>query len=305
MAEVSRKDIEALVLALDTKVRAGSLSWKTATNVWAVITKMFKDSVRSKVPGLRVREDNPCSDVEGPDRGGQRSKAFLFPTELLKFAEADVVPLEWRRLVAIAVYLGARASELEALEWTDIDLEHGKVNIHQAISRDSRDVTKSTKSDAPRTFSMEPELMPLLRAMHAEAGGRGRVVREMPRHRDLAEGFRDWLRKAGVDRPELFISDRTRLNIRFHDLRATSVTWQTVRGDHPAIIMSRVGHEDFETLKKYLRQAEVLRPGFGECFPALPPCLLGPGNVPTNRLERAKPSKLLRGGRDSNPRPPA
>ncbi|MEZ4375511.1 MAG: hypothetical protein R3B07_32165 [Polyangiaceae bacterium] len=112
MAEVSRKDIEAaMVLALDTKVRAGSLSWKTAANVWAVITKMFKDSVRSKVPGLRVREDNPCSDVEGPDRGGQRSKAFLFPTELLKFAEADVVPLEWRRLVAIAVYLEARASD--------------------------------------------------------------------------------------------------------------------------------------------------------------------------------------------------
>jgi hypothetical protein len=52
--------------------------------------------------------------------------------------------------------------------------------------------------------------MPPLRAMHTEAGGTGRVV-VMPRHRDL--------------------SDATRIDLRFHDLRASCVTWMAVRGD--------------------------------------------------------------------------
>jgi hypothetical protein len=49
----------------------------------------------------------------------------------------------------------------------------------------------------------------------------------------------------------------------------------TVRGDSPALVMNRVGHEDWETMKKYLRQAEALVQGFGEVFPALPRSLLG------------------------------
>lgn len=296
MPSVTRDDIQRLVLALDTKIQAGELGWKTATNVWGVVTKMFKDSVASKLPALQVRRDNPCADVEGPDRGGAKSKAFLYPSELLTFAEAEAVPLEWRRLVVLAVYLGARTGELEALEWSDIDLDHGKINIHRSMDR-VRGVLKSTKSDNPRTFTMEPTLLPLLRSMHAAAGGSGRVVQGMPSY-GVASQFREWLRVAGVDRPELFASDATRLNIRFHDLRATSITWQVIRGDNTHLVMGRVGHEHYETMRKYLRQAEALRDGFGDCFPTLP---AGLSIVPPNRPKGPKSLKSLRPQRDSNP----
>jgi hypothetical protein len=72
-----------------------------------------------------------------------------------------------------------------------------------------------------------------------------------------------------------------RFNLRFHDLRASTVTWMAVRGDGAEKIWQRVGHEDWETMRKYMRVAEVLVEGFGEVFPALPESLLGPAdNVP-------------------------
>jgi integrase len=310
--DISRDDVESLVRSLDESVRAGQISWKTALNGWAVTTKMFKDACRSKLAELRVRSDNPCADVEGPDRGGEKSKCFLYPSEFTRFVACSDVELSWRRLVAVAVYLGVRSGELEALEWEDFDLDHGKVTVHRAIQRKEPDKTKGTKSNTPRCFTVESTLLPLLHAMHREAGGAGRVIRRMPRHRDLAERFRDFLKLANVTRRELFISDATRINIRFHDLRATTVTWMTVRGDNPALVMNRVGHEDWETMKRYLRQAEALVAGFGSAFPELPRSLLGDASEVAfrpNRPEfRPKPSKsreLQRGGRDSNPRPPA
>jgi hypothetical protein len=66
MKHVTRRDIEEVMQALDEAVRKGELRWKTATNVWGVVTRMFKDACRSKVLGLRVREDDPAREVEGP-----------------------------------------------------------------------------------------------------------------------------------------------------------------------------------------------------------------------------------------------
>jgi integrase len=281
MAAIGSAELVELVAQLDAKVRAGDLNWKTARNVWANVTRMFKDACRSKVPSLRVRENNPSLGVEGPDRGGEKAKAFLYPSEVSKFLASEA-PLQWRRLVVLAVYLGVRASELEALEWEDFDLEHGRVTVHRAMAR-GKGTTKGTKSDAPRPFNVERELLPLLRAMRKEAGGKGRVIELPANGGHLAEGLRALLKEAKVERPELYVSDATRLNLRFHDLRATHITWAAVRGDNPALIMARVGHEDFATMQRYLRQAEVLQVGFGEVFGSLPEALLGPKEPPRGR----------------------
>src|SRR5258706_5340668 len=84
----------------------------------------------SKVRALRVRKDNPAAELEGPDRGALRSKVFVYPSEHQTFVLRDATPHVWRRLETVGIYLGARASELEALEWADLDLDHGKVTIH-------------------------------------------------------------------------------------------------------------------------------------------------------------------------------
>jgi hypothetical protein len=63
--------------------------------------------------------------------------------------------------------------------------------------------------------------------------------------------------------------------MRFHDLRATCVTWMAVRRDTAERIMQRVGHEDWPTMKRYMRTAEALGGSFGAVFGPLPGALTG------------------------------
>jgi len=156
-------------------------------------------------------------------------------------------------------------------QWEDLDLEHGTIHLHRARDRVSGE-DKSTKSKQARRFSLEPSILPLLRTMHAEAEQEGSGptdhVVELTSERDLARGLKRWLPKAGVNRPELYTTDATRQAIRFHDLRATGITWMAVRGDPPQVIQSRAGHTDYATTLGYIREAETLATGFGKVFPS-------------------------------------
>ncbi|GMV14716.1 MAG: hypothetical protein AMXMBFR56_29400 [Polyangiaceae bacterium] len=266
-------DVRTLSRVLDAKVQAGDLSWKSAANVWGTATKMCQDACSAKLDALRVRDDNPSIGVAAPDRGARVVKQYLYPSEFLRFVACPDVPLVWRRIVALAVYVFPRAGELRVLRWDDVDLEHGTIHIHRARDRNTGE-EKPTKTGMARRFSIEPALLPLLRALHEQSGGAG-FVAELPSERDMARGLRRWLAKAGVTRAELHASSRTRKAITFHDLRATGLTWLAVRGDDPLKIMQRAGHTDFVTTQGYIREAEAVREGFGEVFPPLPPSLLG------------------------------
>jgi hypothetical protein len=90
-----------------------------------------------------------------------------------------------------------------------------------------------------------------------------------------------------------------------------------VRGDDALEIQERAGHTDFDTTQGYVRLAEAIGAGFGEPFPTLPATLLKtalsgaeqaqkPGESSERIVQNdSKYMKSLRGGRDSNPRPPA
>lgn len=280
MANVSRADVEGLVRELDAKVQTDALSWKTAQNVWMLVSKMFREAVRSKSVALRVRTDNPCTDVAAPDRGARKAKAYIYPSELLTFLACPDVPLRWRRMVAVSVYLGLRAGELDALEWEDIDLEHGIVNVHRALDRSRPGMVKATKTGTARRFRIEPNLVPLLRLMREEARGGAETAQGpvFPRLKltGRSEKLRMFLRRAKVNRPELHANaaDRTRKPLGWHDLRASCATWLAVRGEEPLKIMQRLGHRNFNTTMLYVREAEQLREGFGEAFSPLPAAML-------------------------------
>lgn len=303
IADVAREHIEQLVSALDAKVQAAELSWKSAVNVWTLVVRLFKDAVRSKNKALRVRSTNPCLDVEGPDRGVNKAKTYLYPSEFLAFVGCEDVPLVWRARVALAVYLFPRAAELEALEWGDVDVERGVVHIHRAIDR-AHGGTKPTKAGVTRRFSVEPNIVPLLRLLHDAAGGQGRVI-SMPHEVNLARDFRHYLKKAGIERAELHVEhDQTRKPIGFHDLRATGITWCAVRGDNALQIQHCAGHTTFKTTQLYIREGQANAAGFGDVFPPLPTAFLkaqSSGIVPGNRPKTRKSaiSKCRRW--DSNP----
>lgn len=57
--DIVRLEIEQLVEELDTRVQAGELSWKTAANVWGLVTKACDDAKNSKTLALRILGANP------------------------------------------------------------------------------------------------------------------------------------------------------------------------------------------------------------------------------------------------------
>jgi integrase len=287
---VARDDLKRLVGKLDAKVARGvsddgkPFSAKTAINAWGTVRAIFRDAQRAKDVKLCVREDNPADGVAGPDAAAKKAKTYLWPSEFLTVAQSDRVPLRWRRLFALAIYMYGRAGEITALHWPDVDLDHGTIHIHRSIDRVRKRQAGATKTDTARRIPIEPELLPLLRAMHAEAGGKGRVF-NMPSVGILSRKLKVYLRRAGVTRSDLFESDATRKAITFHDLRATGITWMAARGDDPLRIMQRAGHADFETTKLYMREAENLSASFGSVFPALPEALLGSFATDTQKCE--------------------
>lgn len=264
---VDAKDLRAFVAVLDGKIASGALAWKSAGNLWGLVGKLFADAQRSKVEALRVRDDNPATGVAPPDRGVKRSKTFLYPDELTKLVTCAHIPKAWRRIYALAVYTYAREGELDALHCEDIDLERGVLHIHRSRDREGR--IRETKGRAARELPIEPNVLPVLRAMVRERGGKGRVC-EIPRTSHSARGLRHDLKIAGIERAALYADDDTRKAVTFHDLRASGITWRAVRGDNAIEIQLCAGHTDLNTTQHYIRSAASLRSAFGEVFPVLP-----------------------------------
>jgi integrase len=270
---ITRDDVEALVEDLDAEVAYDAISAGSAKQVWKVMRKAFDDATNAKTRALRVLATDPCLGVRGPDGGLQRSKTWLYPSEFLKLVSCVAVPRRRRRAYALGVYLYARLNELRAIGLEDADPEHDLVHVHRALDRRTGE-EKATKSKQARRMLVEPHVAPLVRVLYAEAQAAGSKHLVTLAKVDWAERLRDDLRTAGVTRAELFADDKTRQPIRFHDLRATGITWAGIRGDDPLKIRQRAGHAKFATTEVYLRTAETVGPGFGEPFPPLPQDLL-------------------------------
>ncbi len=319
MASVPREKIEEVVEQLDDKIKRGVISWKTAATTWGVVSKAFKDACGGKFKALRVREDNPAIGVAPPERGGEKSKAFLYPSEFWKLitsralTHGDGLPAHvaanvanasrrWLRSFVLAAYLGTRAGELAALDWQDVDLEHWTIFIHRATERDTgRRKEKETKTEITRRFEIEPALRPLLLAMWREQGKprHGKVI-DLPHEADLSERLQRYLGWAGVKRAELFISDKTRCKITFKDLRATYATWRAIRGDDPLKIQRAAGHKSLNTTQIYIRAAEDLGGRAGKPFPPLPPFVLGSTATPRAHLEGLEGGRKKRHAREGS-----
>jgi integrase len=300
IAEVTRRDLEAIVQRLDaavatsTRAETFDFRWKTATNVWGCCTKMFADACKSKVLELRVRDDNPARDVEGPDRGVERVGPYLFPAEFQAVMRSRRVPARWKRLIAIAVYTYTRRGELAALDWPAVNGERAYVHVHRSADRKKR--IKPTKTKDTRKTPIEPTLAPLLDRMREDAGAEGLVVTSMPPIEEMPPKLRKYVRwgleDAGMPvREDLFADDETRRPLSWHDLRHTGITWRAVRGDDPMKIMRSAGHSDMATTQLYINEAQTFEDAqtFGEPFPALDvPAMMGSANwAGTGLLGRA------------------
>jgi integrase len=287
--EVTPTDCERLRDALDAKALEGKASPKTMFNAWTVFTTAAKAAAgqwkKDKPKKLRVRVDNPCTGIVPPDMDDSKELQWLYPDEFLRLVSCALVPLEARRLYALGIYLFVRAGELKALDWSEVDVERGIVSVRVSWDRESGELKQTkTGNKGIRRFAIEPNLLPLLRAMHTEANGAGPVI-TMRDQKWWASDLRKHLEGAQIKRAALFRNDATCKRLRFHDLRGTGLTWMAIRGDDALKIQQRAGHTSFEMTQKYIRTAEAVGEVIGAVFPALPASLLSPLNGLANRLK--------------------
>jgi integrase len=181
----------------------------------------------------------------------------------------------WRVLFALLAYTYLRPSELTALRWKDVDLDVGVLHVTKAWDHRRDRLKEYPKTSAGvRYVPLDPELLPLQRTLAKGATPEDLIVPSMPPVEDWAAKFRLHLGRAGVDRASLFESSATVKQITFYDLRATGITWRTLRGDDPRVIQQAAGHERYATTEGYVRAAEVFRGRVGAPFPPLPNSLI-------------------------------
>jgi integrase len=289
-------DARAVVMALDQRIHdpAITFSWATASKTWGAFTKLCADAAGSKNPKLRVHRANICAGLEGPDRGHEKELQWLYPNEFAKLIACDEVPLSWRRRYAVTIYLYLRLGELRAFDSSDIDFAHNMVRVHRSTDERGRRVREHTKTGTVRAFRLEPAIRGLLEAMVRE-GHTGRMFGAVA---DPAGELRRHLLLAKVTRTALHEPTETSLPIRFHDLRATGITWAALRGDSLLEIRDRAGHRDVEQTNAYMRRAAAAG-DVGDPFPwldalidSVPAIVPGPWALP----EITESSSVRRGG---------
>ena len=283
MHEVKRSHLKALVQELDDQadtnegVNGRAFGEKSAVNCWALVKALFRDARKSKRKEVCVLDGkpDPTDDVLPPNGPKDAQKQWLFPEELQQLLACDAVPLERRRIYAATVYLFCRPGEVLALLWGhSINLKHSMVRINRSWDSDKLRFNEYTKTGDDRNFALESILRPMFQAMQQEAAEGATLV--FPTMRGLASYLRADLLTAGVDRAALHEKKKGSRMMRFHDLRATGITYLALRGASDNDVRDRAGHSQFKTTLEYIRRGQQAHGAtLGDPFAPLPDQLTG------------------------------
>jgi len=198
----------------------------TANRVIAMASSLFGYAAERKL----FKGANPAHGIKKfPETKRDR---FLQSDELPAFfkALAEEPSDTFRDYFLIALLTGARRSNVQEMQWSQI-------NFHRAEWR-----IPTTKNGEPQTVTLSPEAVEILRnrqGCHAiwvfpGAGASGHIV----------EPKKAWARvldRAGID------------DLRIHDLRRTLGSWQAKTGASLAIVGKSLNHKSPSTTAIYAR----------------------------------------------------
>lgn len=287
IATVSRADCKAVASYLRKCHLEKKLSKMSAYKYWVTISAMITDS--SEEGGeddLAVRPDNPIRGVKSPERPQRGTRGCLYSSEFLQLITCEQIPLGSRRVIVLAVYLQMRSSELLRVRCEDVDLEREKITIRRGWDL-YRKKEKMTKNGKARSFEIPAPLLPLLRVMIAERGGKGLLLETSSFY--VSDRFNAYLDAAGLHRWELRTRTETHTPLTLHGLRATGATWLACVEGNPLRLRRILGHSDQKTTDRYIDESQLLGRNVGELFPQLPAELLG-ANRSGNRSDHLKSS---------------
>jgi integrase len=185
---------------------------------------------------------NPASLVDAPSYRAAQMQP-LTSAQIKKFLAASKGE-RLEALYVLAVLSGARQGELFALEWRDVDFDHGIIRIRQSQQDVNGVVTIApTKTETSRRQVYLPKVaIDALREHRKRAiaeklsVGLGDLVFRAPeggplrRSNVLSRSFKPLLERAGLP------------DVRFHDLRHSYATKLLSSGADAKIIQAQLGH---------------------------------------------------------------
>ncbi|HVW26875.1 MAG TPA: site-specific integrase [Polyangiaceae bacterium] len=208
----------------------------------------------------------PKGWLPSPSKG--KAKTFVYPAEDAAMMRVTDFPLVLRLLIGFINREGCRPAEAGSVEWTDLDLIHGTINLDVNKTDDARSWVLDTstaealrrwKKIAPTSrYVFPPPALPQARR-EADAPF---AVGQLPRQ------LRELLGKAGVVRTELFVQTERRQRIRAQDLRASFITVSLALGKSETWVADRTGHTSSVMINRYRRKArQVAQLNLGPFLP--------------------------------------
>lgn len=211
------------------KIREENLQKKISSGytnrVLALISVVFSWAI-----SISLCEHNPAKGVK---RYREKSRErFLQADEMPKFFDAVAAEEneDVRDFVYLALFTGARKSNVLSMAWKDICIERKEW------------VIPHTKNGSPLTVSLTEEVLQILRKR--SSNGSDFVLAGIGKNGHVAEPRKGWqriLKKAGIN------------DLRIHDLRRTFGSWQAKTGASLAIIGKSLGHKSLQSTTIYAR----------------------------------------------------
>ena len=259
VADVQEVDIERMLK--DAYMKAAEKHGKplraaTRRHIYQVTHRLFQLAIK---PG-RLRKDTPIDDSTKPSKDAPKLFGYLYPDELTALLACDAIPLARRVYYALATYTGLRKSSLRAFTWASLDFHNLTI------------MSLKSKNGVPQIFAQADSLLPGLETLmtlmrryyeYLNCPSTNAAVinisdLKLKRKDAEAETLRSDLKTAGIGRPQLF-SDSDQIEpLRFHDLRATFITWAKRAGKGDGWISDRSGHITKDQMDRYDRGARML-----------------------------------------------
>ncbi len=243
LREISTRDIDKYILSLAKDGirrdgKSGGYSPKTRLHHFNLLNSIFEQAV-----SWEYIEKNPCTKAKRPKQV-KVEKQILSKEEIgLMFKELENEKLIYKVFVRVAVFTGARRSEMVGLKWSDINFKENYLTIRRTVHVNEHKgvyVQEGTKNgDASRVVAIPQSVVDLLveyRKSDESFKDESYLFHKIDDN--LSPGRPDrytkWVRK--------FQNKYDLKKVCIHELRHTSISLLMNEGANPYSVAKRHGH---------------------------------------------------------------
>lgn len=234
--------------------RPQGLASSSIRRVHAVLSAALSDAHRLGVMAAPIMQR-----VRAP-RAVERQLEILSVPEVEKLlAAAAAISVHCRVRWAIAAKWGLRQGEVLGLQWRDINLATGRLDVQRQVQRQQGGglVLKAPKANSVRHLVIDQDTLTDLRHLYARAGGHdiGTTAQD---ERFVFPNARGRAIDPMNDQHQFkrLLAQADRRDVGVHALRHTALTRMVEQGVPLPVVQEIAGHADIRTTMRYLHLAD-------------------------------------------------